>query len=477
MAIAYLIYPGYLDHGEPSVALISYRLLDGAPAYPAIDGLNGIANLYGPATYVMHALAFALLGPTVAAGKAASVAAAVFIPAAVFLSQRRRGLEAAAIAAALVAGLMLLHLPTSVWDRPDTFLALCAAVAVWIAHAADRSRAEWGKTAAIAICGGLAVGLKIHGGIYVAPVVVLHCLNPNRGFRAFAAICAIGAAVALLPFACPSFSLGNYLSWIAPMIGKPSPTDHVLRMLRYGAIYAVPLAFLIAGWLGRKPGAAATDDASRSADLGYAGMYAASLAAAVYLGAKPGAGVHYFYPLAAVTADLMLRFAPRLTRGEMARSGVMIVCVLAVLGLSVPVQKRFQRALHWQDVAAVMEEIRTVMDRYPGRTIEMGVGQDIRTYPRTFYKTLLVLAGNPYTIDGAVIIEWSGRNIPISEVTLAMVRGCSTELWLIPKGERPFAMVGYYGNPVFEPAFIDAFMSRYAKEKSFEYFDVWTCRH
>jgi hypothetical protein len=48
---------------------------------------------------------------------------------------------------------------------------------------------------------------------------------------------------------------------------------------------------------------------------------------------------------------------------------------------------------------------------------------------------------------------------------------------LIPKGERPFAMVGYYGNPVFEPAFIDAFMSRYAKEKSFEYFDVWTCRH
>jgi len=60
--------------------------------------------------------------------------------------------------------------------------------------------------------------------------------------------------------------------------------------------------------------------------------------------------------------------------------------------------------------------------------------------------------------------------------TLAMIRGCSTERRLIPKGERPFALVGYYGNPVFNPAFVDAFEASYGKAKSSTFFDVWACK-
>jgi len=89
---------------------------------------------------------------------------------------------------------------------------------------------------------------------------------------------------------------------------------------------------------------------------------------------------------------------------------------------------------------------------------------------------MLLLAGNPYTLDAAVTIEWSKLNIAFPDSTLALIRGCSTDLWLIPKGERPFAMIGYYGNPVFEASFIAAFLASYAKDKSFEYFDVWACK-
>jgi len=37
-------------------------------------------------------------------------------------------------------------------------------------------------------------------------------------------------------------------------------------------------------------------------------------------------------------------------------------------------------------------------------------------------------------------------------------------------------MVGYYGNRIFEPAFVDAFHGSYAKAKSLEFFDVWACK-
>ena len=72
LATAYLLYPGYLDHGEPSVALISWRLLDGAPAFLSLDDPLLISNIYGPLTYVVHAVSFWLLGPTIIAGKASS---------------------------------------------------------------------------------------------------------------------------------------------------------------------------------------------------------------------------------------------------------------------------------------------------------------------------------------------------------------------------------------------------------------------
>ena len=36
VAISYLVYPGYLDHGEPVVAMTSWRLLDGFPATPPL---------------------------------------------------------------------------------------------------------------------------------------------------------------------------------------------------------------------------------------------------------------------------------------------------------------------------------------------------------------------------------------------------------------------------------------------------------
>ena len=113
VAASYLAYPGYLDHGESSVALISWRLLDGAPAFLSLGDPALVSNVYGPLTYIVHAVSFWLIGPSVPAGKAASFLAATLIPVLVFLSHRRRGFEAAALGALLAAALVLFHIPFS----------------------------------------------------------------------------------------------------------------------------------------------------------------------------------------------------------------------------------------------------------------------------------------------------------------------------------------------------------------------------
>ena len=190
---------------------------------------------------------------------------------------------------------------------------------------------------------------------------------------------------------------------------------------------------------------------------------------------KAGAGTYYFFPFLAVLVDLILRNAGRAKKYKIRVWGLAGLFCAVILVLGVPGQKRFFRALHWQEVFAIQTEIRTIMAAYPENTIEMGIGEDLKTYPRTFNRTLLVLGDHPYTVDYAPAMELTTWGVPVSDDLLSMLRGCNTDIWLVPRGEKPFAMTGYYGTPIIDPAFSDTFNARYAKAKSLQYFDIWKC--
>ena len=467
LAVSYLVYPGYLDHGEPAMALISWRLLDGLPAYLGFDSPFLVSNVYGPLTYSSQALSFWLFGSTILPGKVVSFLAVVLIPVFVFLSHRHKGFEAAAAGAIFASALMLFLVPFSIWTRPEPLIALLGVIAVWSANASDPKKPEWGKSAVIAVTASLAVGMKLHAGIYFAPVVIFHCLNGNRGFKTFAAMTGVGLTVVLLPFAFSVFPISDFWTWIFHHLKKDSPLQFVFKSIRYGFIYVSPALFYLAAsrWSGKS---------HSLAEKVYFGLFLACLITTLFPATKVGAGTYYFYPFLAIFLDQILRHAVRVKKHKKGVWGLFGVLTAILLVTSIPTQKRFFRALHWQEVEAVQSEIRAIMAAYPDRTIEMGVGQDVRTYPRTFYRTLLVMAGHPYTIDGPAM-ELNKWKVPLSEDLLAMVRGCNTDIWLIPKGESPFTMIGYYGAPMLDPSFAAAFLDSYALAKSFKFFDAWVC--
>ena len=60
------------------------------------------------------------------------------------------------------------------------------------------------------------------------------------------------------------------------------------------------------------------------------------------------------------------------------------------------------------------------MTEYSGRSIEMGFGDNVKTYPRTYYRTLLVMAGHPYTLDAAPAMEMNMWKIPLLEQRISI---------------------------------------------------------
>ena len=99
----------------------------------------------------------------------------------------------------------------------------------------------------------------------------------------------------------------------------------------------------------------------------------------------------------------------------------------------------------------------------------------VRSLPRTLSRTLLVFAGHPYSLDAAPAMEMIKWTIPLPEQTLSGLRACKTDLWLIPKGEKPFMMTGDYGPPVLPPVFSETFKTRYRKAITYKFFEVWAC--
>lgn len=466
-AISYLVYPGYLDNGEPVIAMTSWRLLDGFPAYPAFDGPDLTSNVYGPITYLTHAVSFLLAGPGVATSKAAGIVAVTSIPVIVFFTQRRHGLPWASTAVILAAGFILLGLPTSIWNRPDPFLAFLVAVSVWAMNASEKGRPEWGKSVLIGLCGGLAAGFKLFAGVYFLPVVLLHCWG--RGFKTFWLISAVGAFAIVAPFAFDPFSLANFAAWFPLMAAKNSEILLATKVYRYLLFYLAPVLFFLAAirW---------SDQPLEKAETAYFGAFIFSVLIVLIPAIKPGAGWYYFFPFLAIVIDMIVRYSTSVIRNRTVVLGGAGVLAAALLIMSVPIQKRFQRALHWDEARQITAEINEVMAAYPGKTIQMGTGKSIAGYNNTFYKPLLVFAGHPYTLDVAIIMETSFLGIPLSEAAIDRIENCHTYAWLVPKGEKPFSMIGYYGNPVFDDSFIATFRRRYEKRKSFTYFDVWACR-
>ncbi len=462
----YLAYPGYVDHTEPSIAALSWRLFEGHPVYHGLEAPDRTSIPYGPLAYGIHAVIFALFGGSLATGKLAGLAAAMFVPLFFLIGWRRWGLVHASAASLLASGFILLLIPFSIWNRPDPFIVLFVVIALWVMNSADKEKPEWVRTLIIATAGGMAVSLKIHAGIYFVPIALLHC--HGRGFTRFLALSLAGAAVAMAPFAFSAFSLADYTVWFSlQAAGKAFSPEAYGPVLKKALLYLIPALVFF-------PALKSTGKGGKI----YFWSYMVSLLVLIPLAARPGGGHYYLYPFFPLAIDLTLRFAGN-SRYARFSTTTLLVAAVFVLMLSVPVQKRFLRNLDWTLATSIDAEVKDIIAHFSGKTIEMGYGEKTAggaSYDLTYYKSLLVMAGNPYSLDATVGAEMLKLGIAFPKAAIERIGACRTDLWLVPKGEAPFAMWSYYGGPAFPEVFRQAFLGAYKKSASFTYFDVWACR-
>jgi hypothetical protein len=466
VVVAYALYPGYLEHGEASISATAFRLLQGHPAYYAFGAPERISNVYGPWTYLWHSWPLALFGASLTTSKIAAVLGPVLVVIGAWMVGRRHGRRGEAVAVVLAAGFVIFQLGFPVTIRPDSLLTVLVTISVLaMLRAEGRTDMAWAETLVMGVAGGIAVNVKIHAGLYLAPAVVLHLL-PN--WRRLLPMAMVGLAALALPFASPLFPLSDYLSWFGPMSGKEN-TWNAFRILWMK--FAFYLGFPLISW------ALAGFGGLKSRERIYLAVYVACAVLVLFPATKTGASHHYYLPLLPVLVDLTLRALSAAGPRPLVERVFAVLTVL-LLFMAGQTEKRFFKVLEWTESREVVAEIEEVLRSHPGTAIQMGVGG-----PRTeekFYlyswRNLPVFVGGPYTMDSGIVMEMTKLGVAMPAEAIRRMAACETQLWLTPHGEQPFSLIGYYEQTVYDPVFRQTFAAHHHLESSGKYFDLWRCQ-
>lgn len=471
----------FWDHVEPHVASISWYFWLGKEVYPGLSECYGLS--YGPFLYVFNGLIEALCGPSVFSAKLGGVLAGCGSVLAVFLLVRRtHATSVALLAAALFVSMQLHFSHVAFWNRPDPFLVFFVSIACLAA-----TFPSWGAALCMGVAAGICFNLKIHALLYFLPVFAFAW----RAFsgRQWAAAIGIGCACGISPFILfANISFDHFIAPIKWAASQGIAPGTGAAILKWSFLAAMPagLAAVLAHL--QNP-----DRVRQSFDRGkwpVAALILAGMAMAIPA-SKIGSGAfHYmpFLPAAILIAADLLRDATgaptRYSRGVFlvyACLASWVVCSSLAAGFRL-------RAIKWRLESsslanAVAAEMRSVLDRY-GDTHVVLMGQAGGPgaggqYRLTFLSPLLVFNGMPIGLEASTLMERKTAGMPTPPVhSIGQTPEGKPVLWMIPKGDEPFAMTTWYPpfDNLYDERFRQDFLSQYEVSSETPHFDLYTAR-
>lgn len=466
----YLGFAGYFDHGEVNVAFRAWRLVQGLPLYLLPEAPDYLLTVYGPTVYLANGAMLGLWGGSIAASKAAGIAAAFLAVLTFGLHVRGRfGTAWIGYGLVLFLGLQMMAAPFPYWSRADplSILAVTLGLAAG-ARLAEPDRPWWAAPLAIGLCCGVAMNVKIHAFLYFFPLLVRFA---GRRWLVAWPLAGLAAVLALLaPFALAAFPLGPYVEGVLKVVSvRGIDTKLLLNSLQHILPLMAPLPLmLLAFWRGRVA----------RADALYVSALTLAILAGLYPASVAGSSWYQLIPFLPLAVDATLRMLAALGLAQRQRDAIAWGVALLVIALALVPQRRGLRYITergWMAEAAA--EIDAVMAAHPGRPIEMGFGKDVaERYRVTFLKPMLAYAGHPVTFDGWSDMEADFVGRPPSAARLKRLQDCATPLWLIPAGEAPFAMPSVFSGRDFLAPYRAVFRERYERRRGGQYFDLWECR-
>jgi hypothetical protein len=488
--LLFVTHEHMLFHDEPAVIAVAAAELHGEPLYHAPAAAERYSLLYGPATYWVY------MPPMIAKATDLRIFQLwVLLPLSLsalvawHISRRLLSPRDALFTLFCFAVAVLTQSPSEWAMKADVWILLAICVALWGAT----KLGKFGAPIVIGLSGALLINLKITA---IVPLCVpLLLLQKRFGYKSVLATLSIVLGLVLGTFSIPGISWHNYWFWLHASTVHRLSSVIMLDNTSFMAFLALPALALYAVLYVVHPQEARL---WLRTNLTLLAVIVICAIFAIVTGSKVGAGNWHCMPLAPIMLALSVELLARLRSTQSALNGTVpprAVFVMLWLFVSLLVVAAntslwtFKLHINGGTVAsgiaprAAANDLRTILTNNPGRTIQMGYGNNA-TYDLTFQRPILVLNGNPYTLDADAMAEMGLSDLPLPQATVDAMRSCAIDIWLIPRDAAPFSMASLYfmsgekaPRDVFPHQLREAFLSNYRKSSQSRFYDSWTCSH
>lgn len=203
----------------------------------------------------------------------------------------------------------------------------------------------------------------------------------------------------------------------------------------------------------------------------YAAAALATSLLLLYPATAPGCGAYHFLPLVPVLADVRHRLRPGGISAQLAPVAILVVA-------SFSTSQVLEEIGAERGSASVAAEALALARESPIQPVQVGYGDNRHSYQLSqLSRTVLALNSYPALIDAHVLMELREVGIDGSDRWIPYLSECLVQRWLLPKGERPFAVTSYfYDNKLlFGNRFRHAFLDHYKLVARTKSFDLWDC--
>jgi hypothetical protein len=475
IVLVYLTLGNYFDHIEPGLASVAWLVAQGAPMYPAPESAQQYGYLYGPLQFLLNAAVMRLLGPSILTSKLASAVLALVAALALYGAIRKdRSHECALIGTALLVLELFVAWPfTVVIARTDALMM--GVVGLGLLGAVLRP--GWVATALVGVSLGVAMNFKAHSGLYFLPALYV-LWERNGNATVIGALALAGVALASPFMLARTVSLSGYLNWLEIASQHGLMLGAFLARLRQLLGYVILPAMSVL---------LVVDEPWRQVLRWrrFLVVLAVATLAVTVVSSHWGSSKNHLMPLmipwsywaAHVLYDGFAWRAlwARSDRAAWWRTRLALVVLTIMVLTIIPVNLRLGRLVAEDMEYDVAADLRQIMDDHPGAAIGIGHGQ-LDHKLLAWYRPLLVFEGHPYLLDESTVtdLQAAGRELP--PATLRALQDCVVDIWLIPRGDRPFEVSTALGFPqMFSLEFREMFQARHDQRESSRYYDLWFC--
>jgi len=492
LVLAYVFSNTFFDHAEANVASVSWLFKNNHELYPELNSTERYINYYGPVLYIVNAFFLQLLGPSFFSIKLGCCLAAILSLICIFFGLRAVCSVRIALFGCAYAALAFLSITasfafqaSSFWLRPDPLLIFFMSLSLLSVLRGDRITA----TLITALALGCSINLKINAFIPFLPVYVILFSRFGLSYTLMSVGGAIG--IAFLPFVVfPQISLGNFAIWLSQAGRKPSSLEQLFQVFKWLLYVSMPVTLSLA-FIYSTSRTSFHHFIKANRYFIYALLF--SLGANLIFSIKVGVleNNHLpFIPLFSYILALSVEWISQegiLFQSETRLSSIRVAVISAIVAflITFPLaivleEARLVSSIIKSPGTSIISDISNIMRTYPNVPMHMGFSEGKGNYEHTYYRPILVFAGNPYLIDVVSMFEMQEANLnPLPDKTINALQSCQVKLWLLPKPtHEPFDLANFYPphQPVFNEQFKKAFLKVYEKTSESDFFELWSCR-